>query len=105
MGAKPRKKPQPVQVAPEDADLISLIVHRAAEMQDAAGIACDRYSLSVDLLTVHRNGCPLQLAELLAAPDVHFGHDVFGIRKFLNRRTGRLRDTFRPRFAAPSKEG
>lgn len=55
----------------------------------------------MDIIAVHRNGCPLRLAELLAADDFNFAHDVFGIRRHLDRTTGQLRNCFVPRFARP----
>jgi hypothetical protein len=64
-----------------------------------------------DLVAVHSNGCPLRLADLLAADWLAFGLDLDGIRKNLNRQTGKL-EHFQPHFravwppkAAPSADG
>ena len=54
----------------------------------------------MDVIATHANGCPLKLASLLAADDFNFSHDVFGIRRHLNRKTGELCGCFVPRFAA-----
>lgn len=57
----------------------------------------------MDLSACHSNGCPLRLKDLLAAATTDpgsFGHDVLGIRRFMDRTTGMLRDSFRPRFAS-----
>ncbi len=51
----------------------------------------------MDITATHANGCPLDLDKLLAAPDFDFAHDVFGIRRHLDRTTGELRDFFLPR--------
>jgi hypothetical protein len=53
----------------------------------------------MDLDTVHSNGCPLRLDDLLIADEGNFAHDITGISAHLNRRTGRLEDCFEPRFA------
>lgn len=50
----------------------------------------------MDILATH-NAMPLDLSRLLAADDGEFAHDVFGIRRHLNRDTGQLEDCFVPR--------
>ena len=47
----------------------------------------------------HSNGCPLKLQELLEPDDTNFAHDVFGIRRHINRKTGKLENCFVPRYA------
>ena len=42
---------------------------------------------------------PLDWDRLLAADDLNFLHDVGGIRRHVNRQTGKLEDHFTPRFA------
>lgn len=54
----------------------------------------------MDITAVHANGNQLDLTALLAADDSNFAHDVFGIRRHLNRDTGELEDFFTPRFSA-----
>ena len=44
------------------------------------------------------NACSERLRDLLAADDLNFIHDVFGIAGLLDRRTGQLGDCFSPRF-------
>jgi hypothetical protein len=58
----------------------------------------------MDICATHLNGCPLKLEELLAADDMNFAHDVFGIRRHIDRTTGELQDCFVPRYAAPTKK-
>ena len=65
----------------------------------------DRRTLIMDLNACHANGCPLQLAELLIADRFDFSHDIYGIRKAINRITGKLtEDCFVPRYAQPEVE-
>jgi hypothetical protein len=76
--------------------IISQIAKRAYEISNGALAVMDT---AMDLDACHSNGCPLHLADLLAADDFNFAHDVFGIRRHLDRRTGKLGDCFVPRFA------
>lgn len=56
--------------------------------------------IQMDITAAHANGCPLQLRALLAADDFNFAHDVLGIRRFIDRSTGRIpAEKFWPRFA------
>ena len=63
----------------------------------------DQLSLHMDITACHLNGCPLDLPKLLAAPTGVFGHDVFGIRRFIDRSTGKIDPAkFDPRCALPA---
>ena len=55
--------------------------------------------LQMDITACHCNGTPLRLVELLAAEESDFNHDVAGICKHINRRTGKLTDCFSPRYS------
>lgn len=55
--------------------------------------------IMMDLEACHCNGCPLDLERLRTFPDLDFAHDVFGIRRHINRTTGQLEDCFLPRCA------
>lgn len=93
-------------VTPEDARLIGRIVDRYAEMRRGFGIRtnkADLVEMHMDLTATHANGTPLKLAALLAAGDFNFSHDVGGIRKHIDRRTGKLTGCFVPRFAAEGR--
>lgn len=57
----------------------------------------------MDIRACHANGTPLRLEELLRADDGNFGHDVFGIRRYIDRTTGQLTDCFLPRFTDTGK--
>lgn len=52
----------------------------------------------MNLTACHLNGPPLRLQELLEAPVFDFSHDICGIDKFMNRKTGKLSGYFVPRF-------
>ena len=52
------------------------------------------------LHAVHSNGCPLDLSQLLAFDDFNFLHDIVGIYRHLDRKSGELRDCFVPRCAS-----
>lgn len=54
----------------------------------------------MDVTACHANGNPLKLQELLTADDFQFGHDVFGIRRHIDRETGEFKDCFSPRYSA-----
>lgn len=77
------------------------ITKRAVALAARNGRAVDELTLQMDVIACHANGCPLDLARLAAADDFNFVHDVFGINRHIDRKTGRLRDCFLPRFAVP----
>ena len=77
-----------------DSELIGRIVDRALGLRIG-----DRMSIHMDITATHCNGNPLRLADLLAADDFNFQHDVCGINRHLNRDTGKLMDHFIPRFS------
>lgn len=70
--------------------LITKIAQRAIAMANANGIDADFVTLEMDITACHCNGCPLDLKKLLAFPDADFGHDVFGIRRYIDRDTGKI---------------
>lgn len=74
----------------------------AAAIARRANKTVPEYSVrdaEMDIIATHKNGCPLQLAALLAAPDFDFIHDVLGIRGNLDRGNGALKNCFDPRYA------
>jgi hypothetical protein len=82
----------------QDRELIIMIAERALAMSRSYSV---QYSnIQIDLLACHLNGHPLNLRGLLNADDYNFAHDIFGIRRHLNRNTGELTGGFRPRFSA-----
>lgn len=79
--------------------LLTKIAQRAVTLAKAHGLDLPFSDMEMDLTACHCNGCPLDLERLLEATDSNFGHDVFGIRKHLDRTTGELTNCFVPRFA------
>lgn len=89
-------------VSKQEHELAMAVAHRALALcARLKGDPCRLQDMAMDVIATHANGCRLRLAELLAADDANFGHDVFGIRRYLNRDTGKLTHCFVPRFAAP----
>lgn len=80
-----------------ESQLFSKLVERALPMIARLGIDYDAQSLRMDLMATHLNGMPLDLERLLSFPDFDFAHDVFGIRRHINRSTGELEGFFVPR--------
>lgn len=85
------------EASAEDYDLIDQIVNRA----DRLGLVRDRTESTMDITAAHLNGCPLRLADMLAADDFNFIHDVGGIGRHIDTKTGKLQNCFLPRFAVP----
>lgn len=79
--------------------LINKVANRAVKMAADQGFDYDKMDADMDITACHCNGTPLDLPKLLAAPDGDFGHDVFGIRRFIDRSTGQLTQCFVPRCA------
>ena len=83
-----------------DARLVERIVERAIGTKAVWDVLSGtRQDLMMDIEAVHCNGCPLRLEELLKADAFNFAHDVLGIRRHINRDTGKLGSHFLPRFA------
>lgn len=81
-----------------EAELIGKITNRAYEIAKKYGVL--DYSgrdINMDITATHCNGCKLDLNKLLGFPDFDFSHDVFGIRRHINRETGQLENCFSPR--------
>lgn len=80
-------------------DLIFLICQRYERE-----IVCEKMSgddwriLLMDMQACHIS-CPLYLEEMLDMPIADFGHDIGGIRRYMNRETGQLGNCFTPRAA------
>lgn len=90
-------------------DLIQKIADRAMADQKKHRHPRDRrgrQDIVMDITAVHANGNRLRLADLLAADDFNFAHDVCGIENCLNRETLELENCFSPRFTQrqPAKQ-
>lgn len=83
----------------EDYDIIAQIADRAQTFYKAEGIKRKTMDIQLDMVVTHCNGNPLKLRALLEADEFNFMHDVGGIAKHLDRKTGKLLDCFSPRFS------
>lgn len=88
------------RVSIQDARLIEKLTERAMNIGLQHDISIEPLALRMDITAVHANGCTLRLADLLHADEFDFSHDIFGIRRHLNRDTGKLENCFSPRFSA-----
>lgn len=85
-------------VSREEMELILKIAQRAKVMAADYRIEYLPMESMMDLSACIAQGVPLKLRELLNADDENFAHDVFGIRRHINRETGRLENCFLPRY-------
>lgn len=87
-------------VSKDEHSIIAGIADRASAMALQNKVEYSAVDAEMDVTATHANGCPLRLRELASAEPFDFAHDVFGIRRHLNRSTGALEDFFVPRYAA-----
>lgn len=78
-----------------DIDIIGKIAKRAERL-----LAWDRFTVIMDVSTIHEDVCPLNLEGLLNADDINFAHDIMGINRNLDRITPKLLNDFLPRYSA-----
>lgn len=88
------------RVSREDDAIIQSLADRAVTTAQAAGVSYPRMDAVMDLTACHANACRLNLQALAIADAFTFAHDVLGIRRHLNRKTGKLENCFVPRLAA-----
>ena len=99
-----------------DSQLIRLIISRAKALFDAMPEAkaaavgsehdkVDWLGLEMDITVAHLNGCPLDLRGLHDSANFNLVHDLFGIRRHLDRTTGKLSELFVPRYASSNHTG
>lgn len=79
-----------------EAILIAKIAKRARELGDERPAD----EIEADIAAVQASDCPMRLMELFTADDFDFRHDVDGIARHLDRKTGEL-GPFWPRCARP----
>jgi hypothetical protein len=82
-------------------DLIAAIARRAMTLK-VEGYT--QQACIMDLTACHCNGMPLDLQAIMDARELDFSHDVFGIARHINRRTGKLENCFVPRMAKRERE-
>lgn len=87
------------EVSDADKALIGQIAHRADHaIFKPLEIEQTVLDTIMDLSATISQGCPLRLQELLDADPFNFAHDVGGIRRHIDRTTGKLGGCFLPRF-------
>lgn len=85
----------------EERQAVDRIIQRTKEIFERAKFPpLDELGLMMDLSAAHAT-CPLRLVELADADPFNFSHDIGGIQRHLNRKTGYLEDGFLPRYAKP----
>lgn len=87
-------------VSPSERKIIAKIAARAVRMAKKDDVPYEQLGAVMDITACHANGNPLRLQELLDADDVNFAHDVYGIRRFMDRTNGKLLNHFSPRYSA-----
>jgi hypothetical protein len=80
-------------------DIINRIADRAVALARKHEIEYEKMTATMDLTACHCNGMALDLAKLESADEATFAHDVFGIRRHIDRRSGIIGDCFVPRAA------
>ena len=100
---KPRRRTVNFTATPDERELVRKIIERA-EQEDLFG-GYDRESIEMDLIATHANGCPINFNKLLDFSLFNFIHDIAGIIRHLDRRSGQLTGFFRPRCALPESNG
>jgi hypothetical protein len=88
-----------MRLTKEETELISKIADRALLVALQRPKLFSKVEMVMDLTACHLNGTPLDLQGLLDASAFDFVHDVFGIRRHLDRETGKLQCNFVPRYA------
>ena len=83
-----------------DMTLAMTIARSASNLARNAGQDISPLEFVLDLATTHNHACPLDFAAMATGNPADVAHDVFGIRRHLDRETGLLTDCFLPRFAA-----
>lgn len=86
-------------ITTEDRNTIALIGQRFQQIASRLGREIDQLGIELDLIFCHLNDVQLDLERLLSADDSNFVHDVAGINRHIDRKTGKLQDCFYPRLA------
>lgn len=86
-------------VSREDQRLITRCVARACDLGLIFNEDESRISLNMDLCAAKAQGCNIDFQKLLGFDSFNFSHDISGIRRHMNRRTGKLMNCFLPRAA------
>ena len=85
------------ELTKKEYQLIHKLAARASNLAAKFDVEYDLLTASMDIEAAHKD-CGLKLQELLDADSSNFGHDVFGIRRHMDRTTGKIGDCFLPRY-------
>jgi hypothetical protein len=95
------------RISKVDRKLVDGILDRAARERQAKGIVttvADRRDLSMDIVATHANGTRLDFVKWLSFDAFSFWHDIQGIQRHIDRRTGKLTGHFLPRcYKGPAR--
>lgn len=83
----------------EDSSLIKEIAEMAVGLAAEHGVEYKFMDAIMDITAVHLNDTALDLERMRGARKEDLAHDIFGIRRHINRETGKLEDCFLPRFS------
>ena len=83
----------------EETELIGKVVDRAVSEGILPNRSAYVMNLTMTLSACVANGCKLDLQGLLDADEFNFRHDIYGIEKHMDTKTGKLQNHFWPRFA------
>jgi hypothetical protein len=78
--------------------LIMKIMDRAFSSRDIVPTE-NRMTMMMDITACHLNGNRLDLEGLFKAKEPDFFHDVCGISRYINRKTGKMTECFSPRYS------
>lgn len=92
------------KVSKTDFAKINAIADRAVAMAVAYDVDYTKSDALMDVTACHANGMPLDLDKLAGADEFNFAHDVFGIRRHINRETGVIEDCFVPRCSMSQQQ-
>jgi hypothetical protein len=94
----------PIQPSPGDSVLITKIATRFTDMMKAYQSRRRKHGdVRADLEKAHIHN-PLRLEDLFQASDVEFIHDMTAILYYIDRESGKFRNCFTPKFAAPKPD-
>lgn len=100
MGKTRRTHPEPnMDASKADRVKVRAVIDRLIPLLKEDGRPLgDRLDWEMDLVAVHCNGIPLDLDRMLKADERTLRHDLYGIRRFIDRETGKLREQFLPKL-------
>ena len=75
--------------------LVNQIIKRAREENVINN--SERQHYIMNLIAANANGCPIDFEKLLNAPPFDFKHDIYGIEKNIDKKTGEIKNCFLPR--------